>query len=131
MKLKSINDFINDLVNTFPEIKEEVLDEDYEGLIALQIGCFMRFINNAINANDLVLFKKCMDFIQENINIVDKRIENSLVISCLGKLKIPKKSQIEGLIPKELKGIIETLEAYYDSILKDEKFQKYLEELEK
>ena len=116
MRLKSIDNFINDLINTFPEIKEEVLDEDYEGLITLQIGCFMRFINNAINANDLVLFKKCMDFIAQNINIVDKRIENSLVISCLGKLKIPKGSQIEGLIPKELESLIDTLEAYYDSM---------------
>jgi hypothetical protein len=74
MKLKNVENFVNDLINTFPEIKEEVLDEDYEGLITLQIGCFMRFINNAIKANNLVLFKKCMDFIQENINIVDKRI---------------------------------------------------------
>ena len=116
MKLKNVENFVNDLITTFPEIKEEVLDEDYEGLITLQIGCFMRFINNAIKANDWVLIKKCMDFIQENINIVDKRIENSLVISCLGKLKIPKGSQVEGLIPKELKSIMETLEAYYDSM---------------
>ena len=120
--------FIHDLILNFHEIKDEVLDEDYLGLFSQQIGCFREFTQKAIDDNNINLALKCFEFVAEYLPKVIFEVENSLVISCLGKLKIPKGSQIEGLIPKELKSIIDSLEAYYNENL-NEKTQRLIKNM--
>ena len=118
------------MITIFPEIRDEVLDECYQGLLTLQIGCFKRFTQRAIDRNDLITIKKCFDFVDEDFEAVEFKVENSLAISYLGKLNIVKDSKIEMLLSPKLKDIRTTLASYYESILKDEKFAKFLKDLE-
>jgi hypothetical protein len=128
--LKDTTVFINELVNTFPEIRDEVFDEDYEGLTSLQIGCFRRYAQRAIDGNDLDIFERCISFVETNINSVQFEIENSLVISFLGKLDFTKNENAIKLVPDSLKNIIEALANYYSNFSKDEKLMKFLRELD-
>jgi hypothetical protein len=127
--LKNDKVFIKELIRKFPKIKEDILDEDYLGITSLQIGVFRRFTQSAINNNDLVLVKKCFDFVLANIDLVMPEIENSLVVSYLGKLSIPLNSSVEKLLPPKLKDIIDKLNSYYLLLSKDEKLNKFMEGL--
>ncbi|WP_316835425.1 hypothetical protein [Pedobacter nutrimenti] len=112
--MKNIDVFIKDLVDRFPEIREEVLDEDYIGIFTLQIGCFKRFTQKAIDLGDLETIKRCFNFVEENISGVEFKIENALFISYVGKLDFKGSSQIENLIPQTLKKVLGELKFYYD-----------------
>lgn len=124
--LKNERTFINELVSVFPSIRAEVLDEDYSGLISLQIGCFKRFTQKAIDSNDLGTVKQCFDFVEANIGNVEHKIENALYISYLGKLNIPKNSRVEKLLPKRLRNALIDLNAYNTSNSTDDRVNKFL-----
>jgi hypothetical protein len=106
--------FIEDLITTFPEIKKEVLDEDWIGLISLQIGCFRRFTQKAIDDNNNLLALQCFKFIDDNINEVEFSIENSLTISWLGKLNFDKSKDLYNRLPKKLKTLYINLHDQYN-----------------
>lgn len=93
--------FIRDLVHEFPQIKDEVFDEAYLGLTSLQIGCFTRFTQQAINSKNIELIKKCFLFTATNFDLVSTKIRNSLYISYLGKLEI--NNNVSTLLPPKLK----------------------------
>jgi len=114
MRLKTLDVFIKDLVDQFPEIMEEVLDEDYIGILTLQIGCFKRFTQKAIDLGDLETIKKCFNFVEENISVVEFKIENALFISYLDKLNFRGSSQIENLLPQTLAKVLSELKIYYN-----------------
>jgi hypothetical protein len=127
--MKDNDTFINDLVNTFPEIREEVLDEDYSGLITLQIGCFRRYTQNAIDANDLDTVKKCFRFVESNIGAVENKIENALYISYLSHLNILNNSKIKSLLPPNLKSAFIAINDYNESASKNDKLNSFLKNL--
>ncbi|MDR3694589.1 hypothetical protein [Mucilaginibacter sp.] len=128
-KLKNRKTFINELVDTFPQIKSEVFDEDYKKFISLQIGCFRHFTQNAIDTGDLKTVKKCFEFVDKNFETVVFEIENSLMISYLGKLNIAKGSQVDKLLPLKLKNAKEVLTSYYESPSKNERANKFLDDI--
>jgi hypothetical protein len=128
-RLKNHKIFIEEMVTAFPEIKSEVFDEDYLGAISLQIGCFRRFTQRAIDANKLDTVKKCFEFIDSNTGVVDFEIENSLCISYLGKLNIAKNSSVERLLSDKLKNVREQLTNYYESTSKNERLNSFLDGL--
>ena len=70
---KGDESFINELVTTFSEIKDEVLDEDWTGLIHVQVGCFTRFTQKAIDGNDLSVALKCFKFVENVIDEVESK----------------------------------------------------------
>ncbi|HEY2580318.1 MAG TPA: hypothetical protein VGI43_00840 [Mucilaginibacter sp.] len=128
--LKNVKVFIEELVNTFPEIRDEVFEEDYQGVLTWQIGCFERFTQKAVNNNDLATVKRCLDFVELNMNAVQFKIENSLVISYLGKLNFKENQNVEKSLPVSLKDIISELNNYYLSLSKDEKLNRFLKDLD-
>ena len=87
---KKINEkaFIKKLIVAFPILKDDVLDEDYLGLFSLQMGCFTRFTQQAINSGDWALVKKCFFFIDEIFDEANEYILNSIHVTYLGKLEI-------------------------------------------
>ncbi|MGZ3766237.1 MAG: DUF7674 family protein [Mucilaginibacter sp.] len=123
---KDENAFLNDLIQEFPIIKEEVIDEDYLGLMSLPIGCFRRFTQKAIDTNNLDLVKKCFLFVEENFDIVNAEIKSSLYISYLAKLNFSQKSKAEDLLPLKLKKAIKDVNEYYASTSENEKLNKFL-----
>ena len=120
--------FINDLIRNFPEIKEEILDEGYTGNITLQIGCFKRFTQKAIDSYNFNTIKKCFQFVDLNIDRVEFEIENSLVITYLGDLDFSMNLKAENLLSEKLKHIIYELRKYYLSPIKNEKLRKFLDQ---
>ncbi|MFB9844995.1 DUF7674 family protein [Mucilaginibacter ginsenosidivorans] len=123
-------EFIDQLVNNFPEIKGQVLDEDDVGLITLQMGTFKRFTQKAINENNIQTVKKCFDFISLHNSMVNSRIQNSIGITYLAKLTIRKNSKIEKLLPPELKNIRDSLHRHYNSVSENKGFNNFINELE-
>jgi len=121
--------FIEELVNTFPEIKEEVLDEDWAGLIHLQVGDFMRFTQKAIDSNDASTALKCFQFVDENINKVGSKVENALVISWVFHLNFNRNENLHSQFPSALKEIRVKLEEHYDKASDNEKLNSFLKDL--
>jgi len=121
--------FINDLVSAFPDLKEEILDEDWMGLTSLQIGCFLKFTQRAIDENDVSLALKCFQFVDYDINKVKFEIENSLVISWINKLDFTKNENLYELFPDDFKDIRKKFEDQYDSPSKNEKLNSFLKGL--
>lgn len=101
--------FIEVLICTFPEIKDEVLDEDWVDITSLQIACFTRFTQKAIDANDNDIVLRCFQFVDSNIDNVIFKVENSLTISWLGKLNFDKNKKAYGFLPPQLKELYTTL----------------------
>lgn len=79
----------------------------------------MRFTQDAIDLNDLATVKKCFDFVDKNLEAVVFEVENSLVISYLGKLKIIKNSSVETLLSVRSKDLRTTLKSYNESSFKN------------
>ncbi|MGN8072816.1 hypothetical protein [Mucilaginibacter sp. SG564] len=125
----SEKEFVNLLVNKFPEISEEVLDEDYEGLLTLQVSCFKRFTQESINNNDLQRVSLSFDFVNQMIDKVVQKVENALYISYLGHLIIPKGSNVEKMLPHKLKKAYEDIHKYNSSQSQNSKLNKFLEDL--
>jgi len=122
-------EFINTLVDVFPEIKDDVLDEDNDGLISLQIGYFKKFVQNAIDGDDLITVKKCFQFINDNIEKVEYNVENSIYLSFLNKLSFDKNPKAEKLLSKKLRSAKSDLDNYDASKKTNAKLNKFLDNL--
>lgn len=127
--LKSDEEFIQDLVGLFPEIKDEIQDEDYAGLVTLQIGCFRHFTQEAINSNNLEIVLKCYNFVESNIGRVGHKIESVLYISYLGKLDFQLNNNAEKLLPEKLKSALKEIKTYNASTSSNESLKKFLDDL--
>lgn len=126
---KKYSVFIEELTNCFPEIKSEVLDKDYSGLISLQIGCFKRYTQKAIDSEKYEIVRKCFHFVDSNLGIVEDGIENALIISYLAKLEIRNKNNVEKILSQKMKQIINELNNYDNSNSKNSRAQNFLDNL--
>lgn len=122
-------EFINILVSMFPKIKDDVLDEDVNGLVGLQIGYFKRFVQNAIDENDLNEVKKCFQFINDNIEKVDYKVKNAIYLSLLKKLSFDKNPNAEKFIPQKLLSAKSDLDDYETSKNTNIKLYNFLNNL--
>lgn len=112
MKNKDL--FIDDLIKVFPELKEEMLDEDYSFSITLQMGNLKRYIQKAINDNNSDIFDSMVVFIVENLPLVDEKIQNSIFISFLGKLDFSGTPKFKQKLVGTLGRARADLERYYN-----------------
>lgn len=71
--MKDKNLFINELIELFPSLEEELLDEDDSDSITFQMRSFKRFMQQIIDENDLNKFNSMVDFLTKNFPLVDKR----------------------------------------------------------
>ena len=129
--MRQMNDktFLNELIDNFPEIRDELSDEDFKDLIYLQIGCFKRFTQSAIDKEKLDVVKKCFQFIENRLDSLDQKVENAVYISYLSKLEIKKNSKTEKLLSKKMKSIIFEFEKYEKSNSKNEKLNDFLKNI--
>ncbi|MGX9244371.1 MULTISPECIES: DUF7674 family protein [Sphingobacterium] len=84
--MKDQNLFIKELIDLFPSLEEELSDEDYRASITFQMGCFKRFMQEVIAKNDGDKFDAMVNFLTKNLPLVDKRVQNAIYLSFLGKL---------------------------------------------
>lgn len=103
MKLKivnpelSVDEFLQLLVNHFPESTEEVLDPDFIGLIHLQLGGFANYTNKCIETKRFDELKKIFIFFEASVGKVHATVENALYVSFLEHVGF------KGLNEKEIK----------------------------
>jgi len=131
MAFKDQHSFIEDLANTFPELRDEVLDENWTGLITLKIGCFMRFTQKAIDANDIPTITNCFQFVDDNLDAVEFDVENSLTISWLGKLDFAKNKAAFNLLPAKLRNLYTQLQQWDTDPSKNQNLNTFLHHLSK
>jgi len=81
-------EFLNFLIAEFPEIRSEVMDEDYEGLIHLQIGCLTSYTNTCIAEGRKKKLVSIFNFFRQTLNKVDHVTENALYVSFLEHLNM-------------------------------------------
>ncbi|MFD1469205.1 hypothetical protein ACFQ48_13305 [Hymenobacter caeli] len=79
----SQEEFLNHLVKVFPEISDEVLDEDYADLIHLQIACLARYANQLIQHSRFDVLRRVFSFFSVTVEKVDSDTENALYVSFL------------------------------------------------
>ncbi len=116
--MKDRAEFIAELIHRFPEVKQEILDEDYRQSITLQMGCLKRFVQEAVDRNDAQLAKSVFDFLESMINIVTHDVENSIYITFLGHLDFSKRPELKSLLGDRLKTGLEEIERYRRNALK-------------
>ncbi|WP_457067285.1 DUF7674 family protein [Hymenobacter sp. UYAg731] len=75
--------FLQSLVEQFPELASDVLDEDYAGLIHLQIGCMARYANQLLKQARFDTLERLFSFFQNTVDKVDSSTENALYVSFL------------------------------------------------
>jgi hypothetical protein len=76
-------DFIKLLIDQFPDIKDDIIDEDYEGLIHMQVGCLADYANKCIANGRLDEVRRVFDFFEKTVEKVDSKVENALYVSFL------------------------------------------------
>lgn len=115
--------YLQQLAEQFPEIEEELLDEDYEGLITLQTGVFKRFIQKAILDNDEPVLKRSFKYLNDNFELFDDKVQNSIVVSLLEHLEL--NSTANNLLPVKIRSIINQLSNYNNSADKNKKLMNF------
>jgi len=123
--------FLEQLVSAFPQIKEEVYDEDSDGLISLQVGCLTRYTIKAINDNKVSTALKCFRFVEQMLDKVNSNIESALVISLIGHLKFDKNPDLYDSFPKRLKELKAALDKHHKSFARPKKIKKKIKKTSK
>ncbi|WCT10771.1 DUF7674 family protein [Mucilaginibacter jinjuensis] len=120
--------FVFQLITEFPELKEDILDEE---LTSLQIMSFRAFTQKAIDVNDLELVKRCLTFVDGVLDAVDPEINNSLYLSYLGKLNFKNNSHALNLLPVKLSKAISELNKAYAESSKNDQANNFIKNLDK
>ncbi|GAB3723903.1 hypothetical protein GCM10027594_04920 [Hymenobacter agri] len=107
--------FLQSLAESFPEIAEEVLDEDYAGLIHLQVGAMARYGNRLIQTGRFDELQKLFDFFHHTVTKVDSNTENALYVSFLEHIDMAgeseKAKQARSILPA---GYLSTWQALWE-----------------
>jgi hypothetical protein len=72
----------------FPVIAEELLDEDYAGLIQLQVACLTRYANECLHKGNLPEFERLLRFIEQVLPKADSALDNALHVSFIEDLEL-------------------------------------------
>ena len=83
------------LAEQFPEIEEELFDEDYAGLIHLQIGLLANHTNENIEKARFDEIQRIFDFFSVVIEKLDSTTENAFYVSFLEHLNMDGNSEKE------------------------------------
>lgn len=107
--------FLTSLVTQFPSLASEVFDEDYEGLIHLQVSCLTRYANACFATARLDELARVIRFFESTVERVDSSTENALYVSFLEHLELEgeteKARKAPQLLPPHYRQIWQTLRA--------------------
>ena len=119
-------DFLNKLIQCFPDMKEEILDDDYNELFSLQVGVFRDITQKAIDTHDLENVEKYTQFILDNFDDFDDDVNNSIVLSYIQKLNFK-----DYKTPPFFMNFQKELKEYEQSSYTDEKLIDFLKSIKK
>lgn len=86
----STSEFIQLMAEQFPAIKDDVLDEDYDGLITLQVRFLANYANKCISTGRLDEVRRVLNFFEAVLPKVDIKVDNALHVSFLEHLDLDK-----------------------------------------
>jgi hypothetical protein len=127
-KIIEYGDFVNLLVAEFPEIRDEIESEDYEGLLSLQLGVFRNFTQQAIDTGNIPLAQRCLSFVNSILGRSEYKVENSLYLSYLMKLNFQKNPSLVKMLSKEILANVEGLRTK-QGMAADSKLRGFLDSL--
>lgn len=81
------NDFPEILASEFPQIEEEVREND--GLVHMQMDDFARWMQRAIHAGDWPELKRCVHLADRVWQVGEPYLRNALAVFCLEHLTFP------------------------------------------
>jgi hypothetical protein len=84
----SQEEFLRHLIEQFPALKSEVEDEDYQGLIHLQVACLAWYTNTCVAAGRIDEVRRILNFFHQMMEKVDTSTENALYVSFLEHLEL-------------------------------------------
>jgi len=111
--------FVKELIELFPNLEEEFLDEDYRASITFQMVCLKRFMQGVIAKNDGDKFDAMVDFLTKNLPLVDKRVQNAIYLSFLGKLDFSENPDLIKRLGQLLGKAYTAIENYNNSPARD------------
>jgi hypothetical protein len=111
--------FIKELIDLFPSLEEELLDEDFRASITFQMGSFSRFMQEVIAKNDGDKFDAMVNFLTKNLPLVDKRVQNAIYLSFLGKLDFSENPNFKKRLGQHLGKAYTDIENYNNSPASD------------
>lgn len=79
--------FLTGLLEQFPSLEADLLDEDYSFSIHLQAGCWATHVNNCVTTGQLEEVQRAITYFQQTIERVDPATENALSVSFLEHLE--------------------------------------------
>ncbi|OOQ61718.1 hypothetical protein BC343_01195 [Mucilaginibacter pedocola] len=82
------NQFLILYGEAFPELEGEIFDNDYRGLLPLQVGLLGSHINYYIKSGMLKEVKRVFIFFEQMMPQVNSEVENALVVSFLEHVKM-------------------------------------------
>ena len=85
--------FFQLLANEFPELKNALQDEDNVGLYHVQMFCFTRVTQKAIDSGDVQLLKKYFIFADHYFRNAEPELKNAFYVSYLEHLNFEGKSK--------------------------------------
>jgi len=80
--------FIQLLLERFPSLKAEVLDESRSDLIYLQVSCLTDYANSCLRDGLICEFEKAIAFFYQTVGKVDITAEDALFLNFLGDLEM-------------------------------------------
>jgi hypothetical protein len=78
--------FVEQLLAEFPELHGEVTDEDWAGLLHLEMACFARRTQSAIDGKDRQGVSRCFEFARRVFQQADSEVKNAVYVSYLENL---------------------------------------------
>lgn len=116
-------EFLNRLTEVFPEISDEVLDEDYAGLIHLQIACLARYANQLIQHDRFDTLESVFRLFSDTVDEVDSLTENALYVSFLEHIEMEgasaKAREARALLPPKHLTVWKALRQWFGELLTD------------
>ncbi|MDJ0367094.1 hypothetical protein QMK33_18240 [Hymenobacter sp. H14-R3] len=80
--------FVQLVVEQFPVVAADILDEDWAGLIHLQVACLTRHANKCVASGDLPEFTRMLRFVDYVLPKVDSALDNALHVSFIEDLML-------------------------------------------
>jgi hypothetical protein len=104
MNLLGHKEFTPALIAAFPELQEEVEDEVFRGLLHLEMACFARYTQAAIDARLHERLSECYKFADRFFREADDELKNAFYVSYLENLSFsgPGGERAKSLMPPML-----------------------------
>ena len=114
------NEYFELLVNDFQMIRKEIEEEDSD-MIHMRMECFADYTIEQIKSSNSEELKRCFDFQESKIDLINSDLENALVVSYCESMLLGdvanQMGKILDLMPSKLKAVYIDYEVHYNKLV--------------